>query len=101
MIKFIKGKDIIETPFSLNNPVKSFLYQALIKRNFDPQWGWEGKEATSSQEKWVQEGFIFVYQDVRGKFKSEGEFVVMRPLRSNKSDPRATDESTDTYDTIE
>lgn len=52
-------------------------------------------------ELYGQEGFIFVYQDVRGKFKSEGEFVVMRPLRSNKSDPRATDESTDTYDTIE
>lgn len=53
MIKFIKRKDIIETPFSLNNPVKSFLYQALIKRNFDPEWGWEGKEATSSEEKWI------------------------------------------------
>jgi putative CocE/NonD family hydrolase len=47
-----------------------------------------------------REGFIFVFQDVRGKFRSEGDFVVMRPPRAT-SDLRATDESTDTYDTIE
>ncbi|MBI3696063.1 MAG: CocE/NonD family hydrolase [Acidobacteria bacterium] len=47
-----------------------------------------------------QEGFIFVFQDVRGKFKSEGEFTVMRPHRWNKTG-RETDESSDTYDTIE
>ena len=47
------------------------------------------------------EGFIFVYQDVRGKFKSEGEFVVMKPHQLNKKSARDTDESSDTYDTIE
>lgn len=47
------------------------------------------------------EGFIFVYQDVRGKFKSEGEFVVMKPHQLNKQSARDTDESSDTYDTIE
>jgi len=47
-----------------------------------------------------REGFIFVFQDVRGKFRSEGDFVVMRSPRPG-SDPRASDESTDTYDTIE
>jgi len=47
-----------------------------------------------------KEGFIFVFQDVRGKFRSEGEFVVMRPYKPNKSG-RETDESSDTYDTIE
>ena len=47
-----------------------------------------------------RDGYIFVYQDVRGKFRSEGSFEVMRPFKPNK---RAgdTDESTDTYDTIE
>jgi len=49
----------------------------------------------------VKEGFIFVYQDVRGKFRSEGEFVVMRPIAPEPRSPRTTDESTDTYDTIE
>ncbi|HET9369270.1 MAG TPA: CocE/NonD family hydrolase [Vicinamibacterales bacterium] len=47
------------------------------------------------------EKFIFVYQDVRGKFRSEGEFVVMRPLVAPPKPPRATDESTDTWDTID
>jgi uncharacterized protein len=47
-----------------------------------------------------EEGFIFVFQDVRGKFKSEGEFTVMRPFTPNKKGTQ-TDESSDTYDTIE
>jgi len=47
-----------------------------------------------------QEEFLFVFQDVRGKFKSEGEFTVMRPHKWNKTG-RETDESSDTYDTIE
>jgi putative CocE/NonD family hydrolase len=49
----------------------------------------------------AKEGYIFVYQDVRGKFKSEGDFVVMRPIKPDKRGSRDTDESTDTYDTIE
>ncbi len=47
-----------------------------------------------------REGFIFVLQDVRGKFRSEGEFVVMRPHNPGKKG-KETDESSDTYDTIE
>jgi putative CocE/NonD family hydrolase len=46
------------------------------------------------------DGYIFVFQDIRGRFKSEGQFVMSRPPRE-KADPRAIDESTDTYDTIE
>lgn len=45
-------------------------------------------------------GFIFVFQDVRGKYMSEGEFVDMRPILPKKK-PADVDESTDTYDTIE
>jgi uncharacterized protein len=47
-----------------------------------------------------EDGFIFVFQDVRGKFKSEGEFTVMRPHRPGKKG-KETDESSDTYDTID
>ena len=50
---------------------------------------------------YAREGFIFVYQDVRGKFKSEGEFIVMKPHKTTKRGPNDTDESSDTYDTIE
>lgn len=48
----------------------------------------------------VHDGYIWVFQDIRGRFGSEGQFVMLRPMR-NKSDPKATDESTDTYDTID
>jgi putative CocE/NonD family hydrolase len=46
------------------------------------------------------EGYIFVMQDIRGRFKSEGQFVMLRQPRDPK-DKGAIDESTDTYDTIE
>ena len=45
-------------------------------------------------------GYIFSYQDVRGRWMSEGEFVHMRPHNPNKT-PNDIDESTDTYDTID
>jgi len=49
----------------------------------------------------AKEGFIIVYQDVRGRWMSEGEFEHVRPHKPVKSGPRDIDESTDTYDTIE
>jgi uncharacterized protein len=45
--------------------------------------------------------YIFVYQDVRGAFMSEGKFVDMRPEDASLRGEGATDESTDAYDTIE
>ncbi|MEO7996435.1 MAG: CocE/NonD family hydrolase [Gemmatimonadaceae bacterium] len=48
----------------------------------------------------ADEGYIFVFQDIRGRFTSEGSFVMLRPPRDRK-DAKAIDESTDTYDTIE
>lgn len=48
----------------------------------------------------AREGYIFVYQDVRGRWMSEGEFVDVRPDIDNVK-PTDIDESTDTYDTIE
>ena len=48
----------------------------------------------------AQAGYIIVEQDIRGRFKSEGDFVMLRQPR-DKKDKNAIDESTDTYDTIE
>jgi putative CocE/NonD family hydrolase len=48
-----------------------------------------------------KEGYIFVYQDVRGRFMSEGEIKVMTPYKATKSGPKDVDESTDTWDTID
>jgi hypothetical protein len=54
----------------------------------------------SSRKQLADEGYIFVFQDIRGRYKSEGAFVMMRNPR-DKNDPQAVDESTDTFDTIE
>ncbi len=51
--------------------------------------------------RFMAEGFIFVYQDVRGRNMSEGEFAWMRGYKPKKSSPTETDETTDTWDTIE
>ena len=45
----------------------------------------------------AQEGFIFVLEDIRGRFGSAGEFVMLRPKTTAKD---GVDESTDTYDSI-
>jgi len=49
----------------------------------------------------TKEGFIFVYQDVRGRYLSEGAFVDIPPHKTHFQGPKDTDESTDTYDTID
>jgi hypothetical protein len=46
-------------------------------------------------------GYIFVYQDVRGRWMSEGDFVEMRPHIDVKKSPQDVDDASDTYDTIE
>ncbi len=48
----------------------------------------------------VEDGYIRVVQDVRGKFGSEGDFVMNRPVHGPRN-PTPVDEATDTYDTIE
>ncbi len=60
----------------------------------------------------AQSGYIFVYEDIRGRYKSEGTFVMMRPLLdqhhpdqhstpgAKPTNPPPTDESTDSYDTV-
>ena len=49
----------------------------------------------------VGEGYIFVFQDVRGSFMSEGQFINMRPYIPGKKTKNDVDESSDTYDTID
>jgi len=44
--------------------------------------------------------YIFVFEDIRGRYKSEGTFVMSRPMADHR-DPKLVDESTDTYDTVD
>ncbi len=59
------------------------------------------RAALGPSELFSKDGFIFVYQDVRGRYMSEGDWLEMRPHRPVKNGPKDVDESTDTYDTID
>jgi putative CocE/NonD family hydrolase len=59
------------------------------------------KQSLGPSPLFQNERYIFVYQDVRGRLMSEGEYENVRPHKASKSGPRDIDESTDTYDTIE
>ena len=59
------------------------------------------RDTLGPSELYEHDGFIFVFQDVRGRYMSGGEFDNMRPHIDGKTDREQTDESTDTYDTID
>jgi putative CocE/NonD family hydrolase len=71
---------LIRTPYGIGNPSSEQIAAALPEL--------------------ANKGYIIVQQDIRGRFKSEGSFVMLRQPRDRK-DKNAIDESTDTYDTIE
>ncbi len=51
----------------------------------------------------ARSGYIFVMEDIRGRYGSQGQFVMNRPVVhvfGNRTDPKLVDESTDTYDTV-
>jgi len=78
-------------------------YPFLITRtpyNVAPYGVDQYRAALGPSDHFQKEGFIFVYQDARGRYMSEGEFQQVRPFNPGKG-PKEVDESTDTYDTIE
>ena len=87
-------------------------YSANELTSHDPRGGEETNAAASSHlgpilngydnatEVIVEGGYIRVVQDVRGKYGSEGDYVMNRPLHGPQN-PTPVDHSTDTYDTID
>ena len=76
-------------------------YPILMQRtgyNVGPYGADQYRAALGPSELFERDKFIFVYQDVRGRFMSEGEFITIRPHKPVKSGPKDTDESTDTFD---
>jgi len=53
----------------------------------------------SNRPELARAGYIYVAEDIRGRYKSQGKFVMSRPL-ADHHDPNAIDESTDTFDTV-
>ena len=65
-------------------------------------YGVDGTDRTSffaQRPELARDGYIYVAEDIRGRYKSGGKFVMMRPL-ADHHDPTAIDESTDTFDTV-
>lgn len=60
----------------------------------------EFKTLLGPSELFAREGYIFVYQDVRGRYMSEGDYEDVRPYIHNKTG-KQFDETTDAYDTVE
>src|SRR5579875_2995950 len=59
------------------------------------------KKELGPSDEFEKAGYIFVYQDVRGRYMSEGKFLEMTPHIDHKTGPHDVDDSSDTYDTIE
>jgi uncharacterized protein len=68
-------------------------------------YGIEGRAGSlnTSFRELADDGYIIVFQDIRGRYKSEGQFVMQRAARNavQRRDPKAVDEATDAWDTIE
>ena len=91
----IKLNTIIFTPKTTGEPLPMLLTRTPygVSKRLAP-------DQSSYTKDLADEGYIFVAQDIRGRYKSEGTFEMQRFAR-NPAAPKAIDESTDTYDTIE
>jgi putative CocE/NonD family hydrolase len=83
---------------------KSEKYPIMLNRTpytVNPYGEDQYRAALGPSSLFTREGYIFVYQDIRGRWMSEGVFVDDRPYIPNKKSKQDVDESSDTYDTIE
>lgn len=79
-------------------------YPIIMQRtpySSQPYGGGKFKEKIGPNIHMMQDGYIVVYQDVRGRWLSEGHYENMRAYIPNKESEKDIDESSDTYDTIE
>lgn len=72
----------------------------LLERSPYGVKGWSSGRVNGARTELVKDGYVFVFQDIRGRYESEGEFVMVRPPADHRN-PKNIDESTDTYDTID
>ncbi len=102
MIPMRDGIKLMTSVFVPNDTTRT--YPMLMKRtpyNVAPYGTDKYPAKLGPSELFVKAGYIFVNQDVRGRFASEGEFIQVTPHIVNKTKPTDVDESSDTFDTIE
>jgi putative CocE/NonD family hydrolase len=105
---YIPMRDGVRLFTSIYIPEKKGQYPILLNRTpytvapygKDKNGKDQYKESLGPDALFAREGYIFVYQDVRGRWMSEGQFEDARPDIANNT-PQQIDESTDTYDTID
>lgn len=101
---YITARDGVRLFTAIYEPKdKSQKYPILLNRTpytVAPYGAENFRPSLGPSELYAREGFIFVYQDVRGRWMSEGKFEDVRPDIENKT-VNDIDESTDTYDTID
>ena len=96
------GAKLFTSIYTPNN--KSATHPILLNRTpYDIEPG--GKESYNFfmqlYSRYADDDYILVYQDVRGKYMSEGEFEDIRPVIAEKKSNKDIDESTDTWDTVD
>ena len=90
---------IVYTPRFPTEPVPIMLFRTPYSiAPYDPG---QYRNPLGPSAEFDRAGYVFVFQDVRGKFRSDGEFEVIRPLAPKPKSPTTVDESTDNYDAIE
>ena len=102
MVPMRDGVKLMTSVFVPNDSTKS--YPMLMKRtpyNVAPYGEDKYPSKLGPSELFVTAGYIFVNQDVRGRFASEGKFVQVTPHLPNKTKLTDVDESSDAYDTNE
>lgn len=98
------GKALFTSVYVPNDASAKKTYPLLLVRtpySVAPYGADNYKAALGPTAEYEKEGFIFVFQDVRGAHMSEGEFVNMRPHLDVKKTAADIDESSDTYDSID
>ena len=102
MIPMRDGVKLFTSVFVPRDTTKT--YPIMMKRtpyNVGPYGEDKYPARVGPSEHFVKAGYIFVNQDVRGRFASEGEFTQVTPHIPNKSKPTDIDESSDAFDSIE
>lgn len=96
------GKKLFTSVYAPKDASQS--YPFLIDRtpySVAPYGPEDYKKTLGPSDEFEKSGYIFVYQDVRGRYLSEGEFVEMHPHVDVKKSVQDVDDSSDMYDTLE
>ncbi len=104
MIPMRDGVSLFTSIYSPRRMTGESSYPILMRRtpySCSPYGADEYPYSIGPNPDYARDGYIIIYQDVRGCWMSEGEFVNMTPHVADKQGREDIDESTDTWDTIE